>query len=323
MELRTLGTSDLRITTVGLGTWAIGGGDYAYGWGSQEDDESIQTIHAAIDAGINWIDTAPVYGLGRSEEVVGKAIKGKRQSLIISTKCGKVWNDQTREVGENLDADSVIGECEASLRRLGTNEIDLYHIHWPIPDASIEEGWEAIARLIKEGKVRYGAVSNFSPGQMRRIQPIHPVTSLQPPYSMLVRNIEDEIIPFCEKEKIGITVYSPMQAGLLTGKLTRERIENLPEDDWRKHHPLMQEPQLSANLEVAKRLTELAAEYGKTAGELAIAWSLRNEAVTSAIVGARRPDQILANVGASGWKLSDELLSEIDAVLKKREAAVS
>ncbi len=317
MELRKLGTSDLSVTTVGLGAWAIGGGEYAFGWGPQDDKNSIDTIHAALDGGINWIDTAPVYGLGRSETVVGKALKDRRSSVIISTKCGLVWNPENRKIRNQLGYDSVLQECEDSLERLNTDVIDLYHIHWPNPDNSIEEAWEAIARLIKDGKVRYAAVSNFSPAQMDRISSIHPVTSLQPPYSMLVRDIEEEIIPYCRKHSIGITAYSPMQAGLLTGKMTRERIENLPDDDWRKFSRLFQEPNLSKNLQLVELLKDIAADFGKTPGQLAVAWTLRDPVVTSAIVGARKPEQVLQNIGASGWSLPEDVQNQIEAALKE------
>ncbi len=319
MEKRRLGNSDLMVTTVGLGAWAIGGGEYAFGWGSQDDRNSIRTIHAALDGGINWVDTAPVYGLGRSETVVGEALKNRRSSVILSTKCGLVWDPETRKISNNLSKKSVTAECEASLKRLQTDMIDLYHIHWPVPDESIEEAWEAISRLIEKGSIRYAAVSNFSPSQMDRVSKIHEITSLQPPYSMIERGIEQEIIPYCRDHSIGLTVYSPMQAGLLTGKLTRERIEGLPDDDWRKKSSHMREPALSANLELAETLSSLAADYGKTAGQLAVAWALRDPAVTTAIVGARRPEQAQQNIGASGWKLDEDLAEKIDQALARRE----
>ncbi len=322
MEYRKLGNSDLDITTVGLGAWAIGGGAYAYGWGPQDDAQSVRTIHAAVDSGINWIDTAPVYGLGRSESVTGQALKDRRSSVVLSTKCGLIWDEPTREVTGHLKKESVFQECEASLKRLDTDYIDLYHIHWPRPEEQIEEAWEAVAQLIRDGKVRFGAVSNFSPEQMDRVSRIHPVTSLQPPYSMLERGIEDEILPYCRDHHIGITVYSPMQAGLLTGKLTRHRIEQLPDDDWRRRSRHMREPNLTANLELADALTEIAADYGKTPGQLAVAWTLRDPAVTAAIVGARKPEQAAQNAGASGWELSDIVLQRISKVLERHRQAI-
>jgi aryl-alcohol dehydrogenase-like predicted oxidoreductase len=220
MKTRKLGNTELEITAIGFGAWAIGGGDYAFGWGSQDDGESIQAIHKALDLGVNWIDTAPVYGLGRSEEVVAQALKGLRGEVIVATKCGMVWNEQ-REISSNLKAESVRKEAEDSLRRLQTDYIDLYQIHWPKPDEDIEEAWEAMSDLVDEGKVRYAAVSNFSAEQMERIGPIHPVASLQPPYSMLRRDIEADILPYCKDMNIGVVVYSPLQNGLLTGKFTK------------------------------------------------------------------------------------------------------
>lgn len=312
MEKRQLGKSDLYITPIGLGTWAIGGGDNPYGWGPQDDADSIATIQRAIDLGVNWIDTAAGYGQGHSEEVVGQAVKGRRDQVIIATKCGIKWKEDGSDIYGHLKADSIRQEVEDSLRRLDVEVIDLYQIHWPMPDEDIEEGWGAVADLVKAGKVRYGGVSNFNVEQLKRIQPIHPVTSLQPPYSMLVRDIEDEILPYCGENDIGVIVYSPMQAGLLTGKMTKERVEQFPEDDWRKGSPLFQEPALSANLEFVEKVRPIAERNGGTVAHLALAWVLRRPEVTGAIAGARRPSQIEETVQAGDWQLSAEDIARID-----------
>jgi aryl-alcohol dehydrogenase-like predicted oxidoreductase len=247
MQTRKLGYTDLHLTTVGLGTWAIGGGGWAYGWGPQDDADSIRTIQRALDLGINWIDTAAVYGLGHSEEIVGKAIRGQRDQVVIATKCGLVWDEGSTTPYGRLKAWSVRREVEASLRRLGVDVIDLYQIHWPNPDEDIEEAWATIADLVREGKVRYAGVSNFSVEQMKRIQPIHPIASLQPPYNMLRRDIETEILPFCAANHIGVIVYSPMASGVLTEKFSPQWAASLPDDDWRKKYSgHLQEPELSA-----------------------------------------------------------------------------
>lgn len=313
MKTNRLGNSDLHLTCIGLGTWAIGGGDWKFGWGDQDDKESIETIHRAIDCGINWIDTAAVYGLGRSEEVVGKAVKGMRERPIIATKCGRNW-DENGNILKLLDKGNIKKECENSLRRLDVDVIDLYQVHWPEPDEDIEEGWEAVSELIQEGKVRYGGISNFSVSQMERVRPIHAITSLQPPYSMVVPDIEDSQLPYCAEHNIGVICYSPMYKGLLTGKLTRERIAALPENDHRSRDPRLKEPKLSENLELVAGLQRIAEREGRSLMELAIAWVLRRPEMTSAIVGARRPDQIEGITGPGAWELSPELIREIDAL---------
>jgi aryl-alcohol dehydrogenase-like predicted oxidoreductase len=319
MQTRKLGHSDLHLTTVGMGTWAIGGGKWAYGWGPQDDADSIAAIHRALDLGINWIDTAAVYGLGHAEEVVGQAIAGRRDEVIIATKCGRRW-DESGAIHSRLKAESVRHEAENSLRRLNVETIDLYQIHWPDPeDKDIEEGWGVIADLIREGKVRYGGVSNFSVAQLKRVQAIHPVASLQPPYSMIVRGTEKELLPYCAANGIGVIAYSPMQAGLLTGKFTRERVASLADGDWRRQNPHFQEPELSANLELVEGLRPIAERNGRTLAQLAIAWVLRRPEVTAAIVGARRPSQIEETAAAGDWVLSAEDIAEIDALLAKRE----
>ena len=319
MQTRKLGYSGLHLTTIGLGAWAIGGGGWAFGWGPQDDADSIAAIHRALDLGINWVDTAAVYGRGHSEEVVGRAIAGRRDEVIVATKCGRILEEgQDRPFGR-LKADSVRREAEASLRRLRVEVIDLYQLHWPDPDKEIEEGWGTVADLIKEGKVRFAGVSNFNTAQLQRIQPIHPVVSLQPPYSMLRRGVEDELLAYCAANNIGIIVYSPMQAGLLTGKFSRERVASLPDDDWRKQNDYYREPQLSANLELVEGLRPIAERTSKTLAQLAIAWVLRRPEVTAAIVGARHPSQIEETAAAGDWSLSTEDLDEIEALLAKRE----
>ena len=316
METRQLGVSELQITPVGLGTWAIGGGGWEFGWGAQDDEESIATIHRALDMGINWLDTAAVYGLGRSEEVVGRALAGLHERPYIFTKCSMVWDEQ-RQVGHSLAKESVKREAEASLRRLGVETIDLYQIHWPNPDAQIEEGWTALAELQREGKVRAIGVSNFSVAQMRRVMPIAPITSLQPPYSLLDRSIEEEILPFCARNHIGVLAYSPMASGLLTGKMTRARIAALPQDDWRRNSEWFTEPQLSRNLYLVETLREIGARHGRTAGEVAIAWTLRRPEVTGAIVGARQPEQLDGVIGAGAFRLSTDEIEEIERTQTK------
>lgn len=309
---------------MGLGTWAIGGGGWQWGWGPQDDAESIAALQRGLDLGINWIDTAAAYGLGRAEEVVGRAIADRRGEVIIATKCGLVWDEGSTEVYGRLTAESVRAECEASLRRLNVDVIDLYQIHWPIDEEHLEEAWSTIADLIQEGKVRYAGVSNFSVAQLKRIQPIHPLASLQPPYSMLERGVEEELLPYCAANDIGLVVYSPMQTGLLTGKYTEERIASLPDEDWRKdRNPHFQEPALSANLALVEKLRPIAERNGRTLAQLAIAWVLRRPEVTAAIVGSRRPSQIEGTAPAGDWTLSAEDIAEIDALLTEREQTLS
>lgn len=304
MQTRQLGNSDLQITPVGFGAWAIGGGDWSFAWGPQDDTESVAAIHEALDLGVNWIDTAPVYGLGHSEEVVGKALAGRASRPLIFTKCGRVW-DEARAIGKRLKAGSIRAECEASLRRLGVDAIDLYQVHWPEPDEDVEEGWAELARLQQEGKVRWIGVSNFSVPQMKRAAAIAPITSLQPPYSMLRREVEAEILPYAREHAIGVIAYSPMASGLLTGTWTKKRREALPEDDWRKHkNPLFQDPAFDHGVAVAEVLREVGAGHGATPAAVAIAWVLANPAVTAAIVGARKPRQYADIAVAAGLRLT-------------------
>ncbi|MFH1239405.1 MAG: aldo/keto reductase [bacterium] len=318
MRTKKLGYTDLNLTVIGLGTWAIGGGSYGWGWGPQDDKESIVTIREALEEGVNWIDTAPAYGLGRSEKVVGEAIKGLRDKVIIATKCGSVWDKGTDLFGR-LKKESIRQEVENSLRRLNIDVIDFYQIHWPDPAEDIEEAWSVIADLIKEGKIRYGGVSNFSVAQIKRVQPIHPVASLQPPYSLIRREIEVDLLGYCATNKIGVIVYSPLQSGLFTGKFTRDNIKNLPADDWRRDKSgFFQEPQLTANLELVENLRVLAEKKGRTVAQLAIAWTLRRPEVTAAIVGARHPGQIKETIKAGDWVLNENEITAVEELLKKR-----
>ena len=315
MEFRKLGYSDLSLSTIGLGTWAMGGGDWKFGWGPQNDTASIAAIHQALDEGINWIDTAAIYGHGRSEEVVGKAIKGKRDSVIIATKCGRVWEGNSRDIGKSLTEKSIRREVDASLRRLDIDVIDLYQIHWPEPDTEIEEGWSTMKALVKEGKVRYVGVSNFNLGQLKRAQAIHPIASLQPPYNMLRRELEQEILAYCEANQIGIIAYSPMQAGLLTGRFTKNRAEQLPDSDWRSRHPFFTEPLLSKHLAIVEQLREIAVSKNCSLPQLALAWVLRLPAMTSAIVGARSPEQITETAKAGEIRLTLNEIEKIEDIL--------
>ncbi len=315
MQTKQLGTTDMSISRIGFGSWAVGGGKWIAGWGSQDDMESIAVIHKALDLGINWIDTAAVYGLGHSEEVVARALKGRAQKPYVFTKCSTVWNEK-RELSQNLKAASLRREVENSLRRLQTDVIDLYQIHWPSPDPDIEEGWSTRAKFKEEGKVRYIGVSNFSVEQMERAMKIAPISSLQPPYSLIRRQIEQEILPFCQRQHIGVIVYSPMQSGLLTGAITPERVEKFPEDDWRKRDQEFQEPRLSRTLQLVALLQEIDQKHGKSPGEVAIAWTLHHPAVTGAIVGARCPDQVESNVGAVTLYLSQQEIETIEAFVR-------
>jgi aryl-alcohol dehydrogenase-like predicted oxidoreductase len=319
MKTKQLGDSDLYITPIGFGAWAIGGSGWEFAWGGQDDSDSIAAIHEALDAGINWIDTAAVYGLGHSEEVVGRALEGMSIRPYVFTKCSMVW-DERRQIGQSLKADSIRRECEASLRRLKVDAIDLYQIHWPNPEEDIEEGWATMANLKQEGKVRHIGVSNFNVGQMERANAIAPITSLQPPYSLIHREVDEEILPWAGRQGIGVIAYSPMASGLLTGAMTRERIEQLPADDWRRNHRDYQEPRLSRNLRLVRLLKAIGAHHGRAPAEVAVAWVLHNRAVTGAIVGARKPGQISGVVGAAVLRLSPTELGEIEAFFARAAA---
>ena len=312
MQTKQLGTSDLRITPIGIGAWAMGGGGWAFAWGPQDDDDSIAAIRAGLDRGINWIDTAAVYGLGHSEEVVARAVKGRSPKPYIFTKCARIWNERG-EIGKSLKEDSIRREVEASLRRLQVDVIDLYQMHWPEPDEQVEEGWATMAKLKQEGKVRWIGVSNFNAGQMKRAQAIAPITSLQPPYSLISPEIEQEGLPYAQANDIGVIVYSPMKSGLLSGAMTRDRVSGFPADDFRRRVPNFQEPLLTRNLALAELLRTIGARHGRTAGEVAIAWTLRHPAVTAAIVGMRSAEQVEGVMGAAEFRLSADELAEIEA----------
>lgn len=311
MQTRQLGNSDLHITPIGYGAWAIGGGGWEFGWGEQDDADSIAAIHAALDHGINWIDTAAVYGLGHSEEIVAQALKGRSNRPYVFTKCTRVW-DASGKVGRSLKADSIRRELEDSLRRLQVDVIDLYQIHWPDPEEDLEEAWSTLAQLQKDGKVRWIGVSNFNVEQLQRVQKIAPVTSNQPPYSLIKRDVENAILPYCLQQNIGVINYSPMGAGLLTGAMTLERARSLPADDWRSRNADFTEPRLLRHLQLVEILQEIANRHGRTAGEVAIAWTLKNPAVTGAIVGARSARQIDGIIGAGTFRLSADEVEQIE-----------
>ena len=312
MQTKRLGNSDLELTPIGVGAWAMGGGGWAFAWGPQDDRESIAAIHCALDHGVNWIDTAAIYGLGHSEEVVARALEGRSQRPYVFTKCERLWDEQG-EIIPSLKAESIRRECEASLRRLRVDAIDLYQVHWPQPEEDVEEGWETLARLKQEGKARWIGVSNFETRHMERCRQIAPITSLQPPYSAISPEAEEETLPYCQRHGIGVIVYSPMKSGLLAGKMTPERLANLPADDFRRRAPAFQEPQLSRNLELADLLRRIGQRHGRSSGEVAIAWTLRHPAVTAAIVGMRSAEQARGVMGALEFRLSAEEIAEIEA----------
>jgi aryl-alcohol dehydrogenase-like predicted oxidoreductase len=321
MQKRRLGKTGLELTTVGLGTWAIGG-PWQFGWGPQNDDEAIAAILTALELGINWIDTAPAYGNGHSEQLIAEALKQTSNKPIIATKCGILWNDKKEKV-TCLKRDSIRAECHNSLKRLGVEVIDLYQMHWPDPDEDVEEGWEEMARLADEGKVRHIGASNFNLEQVKRVQKIRQVDSIQPPYSMLHREAEDELLDYCTKNNIGIVVYSPMQRGLLTGKFNAERLAGLPIDDHRRRNSEFHEPRFGATMELVEKLKKIAECNGRTCAQLAISWVLRQHEITAAIVGARRPEQIKETAPAGDWNLSQEDITEIENLLSERQAKIN
>ncbi len=324
MQTRTLGNSDLQLSVIGLGTWAIGGGDWAFGWGDQDDNEAVAAIVRAVELGVNWIDTAAVYGFGKSESLVGKALRSvpATERPLIATKCGRIHLGDGK-IGKSLRRESVIAECEASLKRLNVDCIDLYQMHWPEPDEEIEEGWQTLVDLKQQGKVRHIGVSNHSLSQLKRLQTIHPVASLQPPYSMLTREVEAEILPYCGAQKIGVVCYSPMGKGLLTGAFDAERARGLSESDHRSRDPRFQSPQLEINLALVDGLRKIAANLGWTIPELAIAWVLRRPEVTAAIVGSRRPQQIEQTVVAGTRTLDPTAIDEIETLLNSRDETLA
>jgi len=317
MQVRKLDNTELNLTTVGLGTWAIGG-PWQFGWGPQDDTEAVAAILKALDLGINWIDTAAIYGCGHSEELVGIALKQTKARPIIATKCSLLWNEKREKIG-CLKAESIRKECEESLKRLGAEVIDLYQMHWPDPEKDIEEGWGEMARLQKQGKVRYIGVCNYNTAQLDRIRKIAPVASLQPPYSMIRRNIEKDLLGYCAKNHIGVVTYSPMQRGLLTGKFSKKRLGELAPDDHRLKSGDYQEPEFSATLALVDKLRPIAERNKKTLAQLAIAWVLRRPEVTAAIVGARKPSQIAETAPAADWILTKNDIAEIEKFLAERE----
>jgi len=318
-QLRTLGNSDLKLTAIGFGAWAIGGGNWEFAWGPQNDNESIAAIHRALDLGINWIDTAAIYGLGHSEEVVARALKTTSHKPLVFTKCSMRWHED-RSIYRSLKAKSLEEELEGSLRRLGVETIDLYQIHWPNPEAEIEEGWETLSRFKEQGKVRWIGVSNFNVEQMKRVEKIAPITSLQPPYSMLRPAIEKEILPHAQAQGVGVINYSPMVSGLLTGKMTAARVAALPSDDWRKRAVEFNEPRLSRNLKLVELLREIGAGHGVEPGVVAVAWTLHHPAITAAIVGGRSPQQVEGLAPALEFRLSEEEFGRIGKFLAETEA---
>lgn len=315
MEKHRLGDSEIFITRIGIGAWAMGGGAWQWAWGPQNDNDSISAIHEALDHGVNWIDTAAVYGLGHAEEVVARAIRGRGARPYVFTKCASVWDSEGR-ISASLKAASIRRECEASLRRLNLDVIDLYQIHWPEPATDIEEGWAEMARLKEEGKVRYIGVSNFNVEQMQRAQLIAPITSLQPRYSLIARDIEYSVLPFAKENGIGVIVYSPMYSGLLSGAMTRERVAKFAFDDWRRYDPNFHEPLLSRNFAITELLREVGDRHGRSAGEVAIAWTLAHPAVTAAIVGVRSADQLRGIIGAGDFRLTSTELDELENKLE-------
>jgi aryl-alcohol dehydrogenase-like predicted oxidoreductase len=310
MQTRQLGNSDLMITPLGVGSWAMGGAGWAFAWGPQDDADSIAAIRAGLEAGLNWIDTAAVYGLGHSEEVVGKAVEGISPKPYVFTKCARWWNDK-REIVKTLKSADLRKQCEESLQRLKTDVIDLFQVHWPEPAEDIDEGWETMIRLKEEGKIRWAGVSNFNAAQLKQISKHGYPTSLQPPYSIVSPEIEEEALPYCAANNIGVLAYSPMRNGLLSGKMTKERVAAMPEDDFRCRSPFFQEPNLTRNLALADKLREIGTRHGRTCGETAIAWTLRRPEVTAAIVGVRSPEQWKGVLGAATFRLSEGEIREL------------
>ncbi len=311
-QTKKLGDSDLELTAIGFGAWAIGGGDWQHGWGPQDDQDSIAAIRRAVDAGVNWIDTAAVYGLGHSEEIVGKALAGVSAKPYVFTKSSMTWGED-RKIVQTMK--KIREEVEASLRRLQVDAIDLYQIHWPVPDEELEEGWGTMAALKAEGKVRWIGASNFSVAQMERAMKIAPITSLQPPYSAINRSAEAEILPFCLKHGVGVINYAPMHSGMLTGAMTKERVAQMPDNDFRKRAKQYQEPLLSRNLELARLMGEIGERHDVSAGVVAIAWTLHHPAITAAIVGGRNAKQVEGVLPAATFLLSDEEYAEIGAFI--------
>jgi aryl-alcohol dehydrogenase-like predicted oxidoreductase len=321
MKHKQLGSSNLEISVIGLGTWAMGGEGWEFSWGPQDDEESIKTIHKAMEAGINWIDTAAVYGLGHSEVVVGKAIKGMSSKPLIATKCSRLW-DEKGDLYSSLKKESVFREAEDSLKRMQIDVIDLYQIHRPMPEEDLEEGWSAMADLVRQGKIRYIGVSNFSVSQIELVKNIHPVTSVQPPYSMMVRDIESDLLPYCKRNNIGIISYSPIYKGLLTGKVTEAWVSDLASDDHRKKDRNFLSPYLKINIEFVNGLKPIAERKGITIAQLAIAWVIHHEEVTSAIVGSRKPEQLESILPASDISLDENDMERIQQLIAQRDESI-
>ncbi len=321
MEKRRLGNTDLELTTVGLGAWALGG-PWEFGWGPQDDGEAVGAIVRALELGVNWVDTAPAYGLGHSEELVARALKQTSIKPIIATKCGILWDDQGRKIS-CIKKESVLKECEDSLRRLDIDVIDLYQMHWPVPAEDVDEAWEAMIQCLEQGKVRYIGVCNFDVAQMEQVSKSYKPANLQPPYSMVHREVEDEILDYCAENDLGVVVYSPMQRGLLTGAFSHQRLASMARDDHRLRSGDFQEPAFSATLEMVEKLRPIAQDNGKTLAQLAVAWTLRRPELTAAIVGARRPSQIEETVGASGWTLTDDEIQRIETLIRERNAKLT
>jgi aryl-alcohol dehydrogenase-like predicted oxidoreductase len=319
ISLRSLGNSGLQLTPIGFGAWAIGGGNWEFAWGPQDDNESIAAIHRALDLGVNWIDTAAIYGLGHSEEIVGRALKSTSHKPLVFTKCSMRWY-QDRSIYRSLRAGSLAEELEGSLRRLGVETIDLYQIHWPNPDEEIEEGWAALERFREQGKIRSIGVSNFSVEQMKRAQKIAPIASLQPPYSMLRPAAEQELLPFAQSNGIGVINYSPMVSGLLTGSMTAERIAAFPADDWRRKAVEFNEPRLSRNLRLVELLRQIGSGHSVSPGVVAVAWTLHHPAITAAIVGGRSSRQVEGLAPALTFRLSEDEYAQIGAFLAANPA---
>jgi aryl-alcohol dehydrogenase-like predicted oxidoreductase len=312
--LRRLGNSDLQLTAIGFGAWAIGGGNWEFAWGPQDDNASVAAIHRALDLGVNWIDTAAIYGLGHSEEVVARALKTTSHKPYVFTKCSMRWHED-RSIYRSLKACSLVEELEGSLRRLRVEAIDLYQVHWPNPDEELEEGWAQLEKFRQQGKVRWIGVSNFNVEQMKRAQKIAAITSLQPPYSMLRRANEAEVLPFAQANGIGVINYSPMVSGLLTGKMTADRVASMPSDDWRRKSVEFNEPRLSRNLKLVELLREIGGGHGVEPGVVAVAWTLKNPAITAAIVGGRSAAQVEGVAPALTFRLTDEEYARINSFL--------
>jgi len=322
---RPLGKSGIEITTVGFGAWAAGGGGWAFGWGPQDDDASVAAIHRAVSLGVSWIDTAAVYGLGHSEEVVGRAVRelpaGERP--MVFTKCGLHWDDSQpmAKPARRQDPESIPKECESSLKRLGLERIDLFQFHWPDESGfAAEDSWAALLKLVDQGKIRAAGVCNYDVPLLERCEAVGHVTSLQPPFSLVRRGVAASLLPWCAEHGTGVIVYSPMQAGLLTERFSAERVASLPEDDWRRKAPFFQSPALEANLALRDALKPIAIRRGVSTGAVAVAWTLAWPGISGAIVGARSAEQVEGWIGAADLELEAGELDEIAAAIERTGA---